>query len=52
MKKSVQHTTKQLRLTSETLRRLTSSELRGAAGGDVTSTVKEHSKLIPCTPVP
>lgn len=51
MKKSLKRSTKQLRLTGETLRQLTSTELPAVAGGDVTSTVKTISQIpTDCTP--
>ena len=46
MKKSVQRNPKQLRLTGETLRQLTTIQLPLVAGGDVTTTVKDYSKVV------
>jgi len=47
MKKSSQSRIKPLQLNVETIRRLSSSEIKAAVGGDVTSTVK-LSVGIPC----
>lgn len=52
MKKSLNHSTKQLRLAGETLRSLKTVELGAIAGGDVTSTVKNFTKIpADCAPV-
>jgi hypothetical protein len=45
MKKSIQRNPKQLRLDGETLRQLTTVQLPAVAGGDVTTTVKNFTKI-------